>query len=103
MSANSNPQQRKNGNSPVHSASGIEQESYVQFPLVKINFIMMAIAGLMIIVGFLLMLGGSSQPDQFNPDIFSSRRIVVGPTIAFLGFLFMGFGIIYRPKSKKGE
>ncbi|MBR6640221.1 MAG: DUF3098 domain-containing protein [Muribaculaceae bacterium] len=67
-------------------------------PLAKINFILMAIAGVMIIVGFLLMLGSSSTPEEFNPDIFSTRRIIVGPTIAFLGFLFMGFGIIYRSK-----
>ena len=61
----------------------------------------MAIAGIMIVVGFLLMLGSSSTPEEFNPDIFSTRRIIVGPTIAFLGFLFMGFGIIYRSKKDK--
>ncbi|MBQ7041210.1 MAG: DUF3098 domain-containing protein [Muribaculaceae bacterium] len=70
-------------------------------PLAKINFILMAIAGLMIIIGFLLMLGSSSTPEEFNPDIFSTRRIIIGPTIAFLGFLFMGFGIIYRSKKDK--
>lgn len=79
----------------------IEKESYVQLPLVKINFIMMAIAGAAIIIGFLLMLGGSSTPEAFNPDIFSTRRIVVGPTIAFLGFIFMGVGIIYRPRNSR--
>ncbi|MBQ9077788.1 MAG: DUF3098 domain-containing protein [Muribaculaceae bacterium] len=76
-------------------------ESYVRLPLVKTNFILMSIAGAMIIAGFLLMLGGSSTAEEFNPDIFSTRRIVVGPTIAFLGFLFMGFGIIYRPRRKE--
>ena len=60
----------------------------------------MAIAGLMIVVGFLLMLGGGSTPEQFNPDIFSTRRIVVGPTIAFLGFVFMGIAIIIKPKEE---
>ena len=30
-------------------------------------------------------------------DIFSTRRIVVGPTIAFLGFLLMAFAIIVKP------
>ncbi len=78
-----------------------EQQTYVKMPLAKINFILMAIAGTMIISGFLLMLGGSSTAEQFNPDIFSTRRIVVGPTIAFLGFLFMGFGIIYRSRKDK--
>ena len=45
------------------------------------------------------MLGGSTNAvDGFNPDIFSTRRIVVGPALSFLGFLFMAFAIIYRPK-----
>jgi hypothetical protein len=78
-----------------------EKDVYVRMPLAKINFILMAIAGIMIVVGFLLMLGSSSTPEEFNPDIFSTRRIIVGPTIAFLGFLFMGFGIIYRSKKDK--
>jgi hypothetical protein len=45
--------------------------------------------------------GGSSVESGFNPDIFSTRRIVVGPTITFLGFLLMAFAIIYQPKKKK--
>ncbi len=58
----------------------------------------------LIIIGFLLMSGGSSSIEGgFNPDIFSTRRIVVGPTVAFLGFLLMAFAIIYTPghKNKK--
>ena len=83
------------------NADTLDKESYVQLPLVRINFILRAIAGAMIVSGFLLMLGSGSGSEGFNPDIFSTRRIVVGPTIAFIGFIFMGFGIIYRPKAKK--
>ena len=72
----------------------------VIFPLHKINLILMGIAGAMIVIGFLLMTGDSTTMDNFNQDIFSTRRIVVGPTIAFLGFIFMGFGIIYRSKKE---
>lgn len=64
---------------------------------------MMGVSALLIIIGFLLMLGGSSTGDQFNPDIFSTRRIIIGPTIAFIGFVAMGFAIIYRPKNKTIE
>ena len=71
---------------------------YSNFPLTRINFVLMAICGAMILIGFLLMLGGSNQLDQFNADIFSSRRIVVGPTIAFLGFVGMAFAIIFKKK-----
>lgn len=65
-------------------------------PLLKINFILMAVSAAIIIIGFLLMLGPGSTPESFNPDIFSTRRIVVGPTIAFLGFIAMGAAIMYR-------
>lgn len=67
----------------------------------RTNLIMMAGCILLIIVGFILMSGSPSTIDKFNPDIFSARRIVVGPTLAFLGFLLMAFAIIYSPKKKK--
>ncbi|MDE5554437.1 MAG: DUF3098 domain-containing protein [Muribaculaceae bacterium] len=70
-------------------------------PLTKNNFIGMAVAGLLIVVGFLLMLGGSSTPEEFNPDIFSARRIVVGPFLAFVGFVAMAIAIVIRPKTEK--
>ena len=75
----------------------------VVFPLHRINLILMAIAGAMIVLGFILMTGDSTTMESFNPDIFSTRRIIVGPTIAFLGFIFMGVGIIYRSKKEKAD
>lgn len=83
--------------------SRLNKETPSQFPLGKNNFIMMAIAGALIVIGFLLMLGGSSTEEAFNPDIFSTRRVVIGPTISFLGFLFMGYAIIRRPSEQKEE
>lgn len=71
---------------------------YSNFPLTKTNFVLMGICGAMIVIGFLLMLGSSNGFDQFNVDIFSTRRIVVGPTITFLGFLGMAFAIIFKKK-----
>ena len=72
------------------------------FPLTKINFLLMLVCGVIILVGFLLMLGEPSG-EEFNPDIFSTRRIVVGPTMAFVGFVLMGFAIIYSPRKKNKE
>ena len=71
---------------------------YSNFPLTRINFVLMAICGAMILIGFLLMLGSSNQLDGFNADIFSTRRIIVGPTIAFLGFVGMAFAMIFKKK-----
>lgn len=54
----------------------------------------------MILIGFILISGGGSQDESFNPEIFSARRIIVGPLLAFLGFLLMVFAIMWQPKKK---
>ena len=69
-------------------------------PLGRINYILMCASGVLIVAGFLLMLGGSSTGDEFNPDIYSTRRIVVGPTVAIIGFIAMAIAIIYNRKNK---
>ena len=84
----------------ANNGSRLDKEEPKNFPLTRVNFIIMAVSAVMIIVGFLLMLGGKTTPEQFNEDIFSTRRIVVGPTISFVGFVAMAVGIIYRPKKK---
>lgn len=67
-------------------------------PFSKGNFLLIGICCVMIIIGFLLMTGGgSSMEGGFNPDIFSTRRIVVGPLLAFLGFLLLAFAIFFNP------
>ena len=62
----------------------------------------MVIFGLMIIIGFILMIGEPST-ETFNPDIFSTRRIIVGPTIAFLGFVLMAWAIMFGKSPKNDE
>ena len=81
-------------------AKGLQKETDSEFPLCRKNFIWMAVSGAVIIIGFLLMLGGAST-EEFNPDIFSTRRIVIGPTLAFIGFVAMGISIIVRPGREK--
>lgn len=69
-----------------------------QQPFSKVNFFLIGICCFLIILGFLLMTGGGSSIEKgFDPDIFSSRRIVTGPLLAFLGFLFLAFAIFFNP------
>ena len=76
--------------------------SQPQTPFSKLNFILMGGCLALIIIGFILMSGGgSTTAGEFNPEIFSTRRIVVGPTLSFLGFLLMAFAIIYKPRKKE--
>lgn len=74
-----------------------------KFALEKINFILIAIGVLVIVLGFILMAGPGSTTEAFEPDIFSVRRIKVAPIVCFVGFVFMIFAIMYRPKQKKKE
>ena len=71
-----------------------------KFALDKKNFILIAIGVIIIIAGLLLMTGPSSTENLFEPDIFSTRRIVVAPIVCFTGFVFMIFAIMFRPKNK---
>ena len=91
----------KNTDSTGHSAArtGQDKELERQKPFVKRNFIFMAISLIMIVLGFALMAGSANgDVPGFNEDIFSVRRIVIGPGIAFLGFVAMAFAIIHTPK-----
>lgn len=72
------------------------------FALSKINFIIIGVAVLIIIVGFLLMMGPSTTAaGGFEPDIFSARRIKVAPLTCLIGFMVMIVGILYPDKNQK--
>lgn len=67
-------------------------------PFSALNFWLMGGCMVLILLGYLFMSGGgSTDPEGFNPDIFSTRRIVVGPLLCFLGFLLMAFAIVCPP------
>ena len=81
----------------------INHQDFDTQPLGPNNFLWMIIAGVLIVVGFLLMLGGSSTPEAFNPDIFSTRRIVIGPAVCFIGFVGMAVALCINPTKKPTE
>ncbi len=89
--------EQKTGDSK--KSQNIIREDVNNRPFSRLNFIIMVSSALLIVLGFLLMTGGgSSDPNVFSPDIFSSTRIVVGPLMAFLGFVGIAIGIIVKPK-----
>lgn len=67
----------------------------------KVNYLLIGVSIVTIILGFVLMSGGGSQdPDVFNPEIFSVRRIVVAPIVCLTGFLLMVVAILINPNKK---
>lgn len=74
-----------------------------KFALGKTNFVLIAVGVAIIILGLLLMTGPSSTETHFEADIFSARRIVVAPLVCFIGFVFMIFAIMFRPKNRQDK
>lgn len=72
-----------------------------KFAFDKTNFILLAVGIVVVILGFLLMTGPSSTESAFEPDIFSVRRIKVAPVVCFLGFIFMIYAVLRKPKIKE--
>lgn len=72
------------------------------FAFGKKNFILITIAVVVIIIGFVLMSGGGSPDDiAFHSEIFSTRRIVVAPVVCMIGFGLMVVGILTNSKEKE--
>lgn len=75
------------------------------FALGKQNYILLAIGFGIIILGFLLMMGGGSDdPNVFNEDeLFSFRRITLAPIVILAGFIFEIYAIMKKPKENQEE
>lgn len=72
----------------------------MKFNVPKLNAILIAICLVIVVVGFALIVGAPSGAEEFNPDIFSTRRITVGPMVALFGFMLMIVAILYKPRKK---
>jgi hypothetical protein len=81
-----------------------ENKEKVNFALGRENYKLLAIGFAIIVVGFLLMLGGKSDnPDKFSNDIFSFRRITLAPIVVLAGFVFEIWAIMKKPKDTEKQ
>jgi uncharacterized membrane protein len=72
----------------------------MKFNMPKANAILIAISFIIVVVGFALMVGAPSGATEYNPEIFSFRRITLGPMIAFGGFILMIVAILFKLQKK---
>lgn len=76
-----------------------ENKNKLNFALGPENYKLLAIGFGIIVVGFLLMLGGKSDdPNVFSEEIFSFRRITLAPIVVLAGFIFEIWAIMKKPK-----
>jgi len=85
-------------------AINIENKEDKGFALGKENLRLLMIGFLIIVVGFVLMIGGNStDPNVFNKEIFNFQRITLAPIVVMFGFIFEIYAIMKKPGSLKSR
>lgn len=89
-------------NSMKNSDENETTKKKFDFALGMENYKLLLIGFGIIVLGFLLMMGGGSHdPKVFNADeIFSFRRITLAPIVVLFGFIFEIYAIMKKPKQK---
>ncbi len=65
------------------------------------NYRLLIIGLIFILTGFLMMIGGGSDdPNVFNYQIFSFRRITLAPILILAGFIIEIFAIMRKTKEE---
>ena len=68
-----------------------------QMPLTVRNYVLVIAGFIVILLGMVLMTGGSSDdPAVFNYDMFSWRRITLAPILIVGGFAFEVYALLKR-------
>jgi len=63
------------------------------------NYAIMMAGIALIVLGLALMTGGGSEdPNVYNPELFSARRIIVAPFLIVLGLSLEVWAIMHKPK-----
>ena len=75
------------------------------FAFERKNYRLLFIGIGILILGYILMSGGgTSDPSQFNADeLFSTRRITIAPLVVMIGYLFVGYAIMFKAKPAAGQ
>ena len=64
----------------------------------RVNFMLIGSRLLIGIFGFILMSGGGSTEEKFDPEIFNTMHTTVAPIVCFIGFVSMIYGVMRKPK-----
>ncbi|MFW6222194.1 MAG: DUF3098 domain-containing protein [Bacteroidota bacterium] len=81
-----------------------KEQKKAGLPMAKENYMLMGIGFIVIIIGFILMVGGDVESRHvYNPEVFSFRRITLAPIIVLLGYAIEVVAMMKKPKSNKTE
>jgi hypothetical protein len=81
-----------------------ENQEKESFALNAKNYKVMLIGIAVVILGFILMIGGGTEdPMDFNEDIFSFRRITLAPIVVMIGYGVIFYSIVKKDPSSQAE
>lgn len=81
----------------IEKFNAVEDKNDEQMALSMKNYILLAIGFVVIVLGMVLMCGGSSEsPEEFNYAMFSWRRITLAPLLIVGGFAFEIYALLKR-------
>lgn len=84
---------------PTASASKSTGEATAVFAFGKENYRLLLLGLVVILIGFLLMIGGGSDdPNVFSEDIFSFRRMTLAPILVLAGYAIEIYAIMKKPR-----
>ena len=70
-----------------------------EFLFTATNYKILIIGLVVIALGFILMSGGANEnPNVFNEDVYSFRRIRLAPTVVLIGFGITIYSILVKSK-----
>ncbi len=76
-----------------------EPQEERKLPFSKMNYILVLAGVCCIALGMILMIGGgSSDPDVFNPKMFNFQRLTLAPILILAGFAVEIVAIFWRDK-----
>ena len=76
-----------------------KKESNKKLLLTKKNYMIICIGLIFIIIGYILMSGGeSNDPNIFNEEIYSFRRIRIAPLLVLIGLGIQIYAILISSK-----
>jgi len=84
---------------PSKGQAGKDTKSRTDFAFGRVNYLLMLTGIGLILLGFALMSGGRvDDPSQFNPEIFSFRRITLAPLVVMAGFIVNIYAIVKKAR-----
>jgi len=85
----------------MSTAENQEKES---FALSAKNYKVMLIGIAVVVLGFILMIGGGTEdPMEFSEELFSFRRITLAPIVVVIGYVVIFYSILKKETSSQPE